>query len=461
MAVGRSKALPLSRIPSTARCKVVGGTVPLLSGQPNNDLPQRQTTLRRYLRDRLGDRWSQRARPPRWLVSPAVRANRWIAATLAGFAVALAGCDLGDEPNRPPQLGPSSDDDEAAVQLGFPSSATRNTVRVGGDDAAGDAAGVASAAYPATTDSSRPNAVVLVTEDDWQGAVAAAVLAAKPIGAPLLISGDGDLPDVTSDTLERLDPRGSDLSKDAQVIRIGDEPAKPGGFRTARIEGKDPYDMAAAIDRFFSAARGGASENVVVTTGEQPEFAMPAAAWAARSGDSVLFVKRDRVPAATFKALAAHNNVKIFVLGPESAISDKVLEDLRELGRVTRIGAPTPVRNAIEFARYEEGDFGWGATVPGYNFTVAGTSRPLDAAPAATLATRGVFAPLLLTDRADKLPKPLENYFLSVQPGYEGDPGQAVYNRVWILGDDEQVSIAQQAQIDSVAELIPVQAQAP
>jgi hypothetical protein len=389
-----------------------------------------------------------------------VRANSWIAATLTGLAVLALGC--GEENrSRPPQLGPPSDGAEAATQLGFPSAATRNTIRVGGDDAAGDAAGVAGAAYPATNDSNRPNAVVLVTEDDWQGAVSAAVLAAKPIAAPILISTGDELPDVTSDTLERLRPRGSDLSKDAQVIRIGDEPAKPDGFRTARIEGGDVYERAAAIDRFYSAARGGPSEDVVVTTGEQAEFAMPAAAWAARSGDSVLLVQRNRVPTPTRRALSAHGKPRIYVLGPASAISSRVIDDLRDQGEVTRISGPTPVRNAIEFARYEDGDFGWGATVPGYNFTVAGLSRPLDAAPAATLATRGVFAPLLLTDRADRLPKPLEDYFLSVQPGYEGDPGQAVYNRVWILGDDEQVSIDQQAQIDSVAELVPVQPQAP
>ncbi len=391
-----------------------------------------------------------------------MRAKRRIAAIPAALAaLAIGGCSLGDDPDRPPQLGPPSDGDEAAAQLGFPSVATRNTIRVGGDDAAGDAAGVANAAFPATTDSNRPTAVVLVEEDDWQAAVTGAVLAAKPIGAPLLISKDGELPSVTADTLERLDPRGSDLSEDAQVIRIGDEPAKPDGFKTARIAGEDPYERAAAIDRFFSAARGGPSPNVVVTTGEQPQFATPAAAWAARSGDSVLLVERDRVPAATRKAIAAHDKPSIFVLGPRAAISERVLQELGELGSTTRIAGRTPVENAIAFARYEEGDFGWGATVPGYNFTVAGASRPLDAAAAATLATRGVFAPLLLTNRADRLPTPLEQYFLSVQPGYEGDPGQAVYNRIWILGDDEQVSVAEQAQLDAVAELIPVQAQAP
>jgi hypothetical protein len=391
-----------------------------------------------------------------------VRANRWTSTALIAIAAAVAGgCSLGDDDTRPPQLGPSSDDKEAAAKLGFPTTATRNTIRVGGDDAAGDAAGVANAAFPSTTPTNRPNAVVLVDADDWQGAVTGAVLAAKPIGAPLLISDGDELPNVSADTLERLDPRGSDLSEDAQVIRIGDEPAKPDGFRTARIEGADVYERAAAIDRFFSAARGKPSESVVVASGERPEFAMPAAAWAARSGDAVLLTRRNGVPPATRKAIAAHGKPSIFVLGPSSVISNRAVAQLRKLGRTTRIGARTPVANAVEFARYEEGDFGWGATVPGYNFTVAGVSRPLDAAAAATLATRGVFAPLLLTDDAAKLPPALEAYFLSVQPGYEDDPGQAVYNRVWILGDDEQVSVDEQAQIDAVSELIPVQANAP
>jgi hypothetical protein len=72
-----------------------------------------------------------------------------------------------------------------------------------------------------------------------------------------------------------------------------------------------------------------------------------------------------------------------------------------------------------------------------------------------------VFAPLLLTDDSKQLPKPLEDYLLSVQPGYEDDPSQAVYNRAWILGDDKAISVDEQARIDATTELIPVQSQAP
>ena len=386
-----------------------------------------------------------------------------LALLLAALAV-LPGCSLGEEPSASPQQigpGPEAGDDEAAEKLGFPSTATRNTIRVSGGDAAADAAGVASAVFPGTSESTRPTAVVLVDKDDWQAGVTASTLASSPIGAPILVSDGDDLSDVNEDALKRLDPKGSDLSKDAQVIRIGDKPPRPDDYKTAVIQGKDPYARGAAIDRFFSAAKGKPSTNVVIASGEQAEYAMPAAAWAARSGDSVLLTREDELPEETRKALAEHEQPKIYVLGPEAVISKKVADELRKLGKVERIEGKTAVENAIAFTRNVKGGFGWGIRAPGYNFTLAGTSRPLDAAAAASLATNGLFAPLLLTDRAKPLPKPLEVYLLSVQPGFEDDPGKAVYNRVWILGDESQVSVDAQARIDQITELIPVQANAP
>jgi ell wall binding domain 2 (CWB2) len=377
----------------------------------------------------------------------------------------LGGCSLGDdEQTRPPQLGVEAEDEEAAEKLGFPSSATRNTIRVGGSDAAADAAGVAGALFPATGTTDRPTAVALVDQDDWQSAIAASVLAGPPIGAPLLLSDGNEMPAVTEDTLERLEPRGSDLSEDAQVIRIGPDVARPDGYKTALVEGEDPYERAAAIDRFFSAARGKPSNDVVLYSGESAEWAMPAASWAARSGDAVLPVQADSIPRPIVQALQDHERPNVYILGPERIISKQVADQLekRRLARsVNRIEGPTAVENAIAFARYEKGDFGWRVNIPGYNFALASTTRPADAAAAAPLATRGVFAPLLLTDDAERLPDALESYLLSVQPGYEEDPRDAVYNRAWILGDDTAISVRQQAQVDTITELIPVQSNAP
>jgi hypothetical protein len=389
---------------------------------------------------------------------------RRFSALLLLILLLVTGCSTGDEENRPPQLGVEAEDEDAAAKLGFPSTATRNTIRVGGSDAAADAAGVASALYPATGDTDRPTAVVLVDQDDWASAIAAAVLAGRPIGAPILLSDGDQLPAVTQDVLDRLAPKGSDLSQDAQVIRIGPGVARPDGYKTALIEGDTEFQRAAAVDRFFSAARGRPSNDVVLFSADSPEFAMPAAAWAARAGDAALPVRRNAIPAPIARALREHERPNVFVLGPESAIAKPVLDQLRKqrLARqVTRIEGPNPVENAIAFARFEKGDFGWGVVVPGYNFTVASTERPGDAAAAAALGTRGVFAPLLLSDDAGRLPSALAEYFLSVQPGYEDDPGQAVYNRAWILGDDTVISVPEQAQLDQLTELVPVQANAP
>jgi hypothetical protein len=392
------------------------------------------------------------------------RALARFAVPLLLLAFLIAGCDLGDEETRPPQPGVPAQDVETTEEPTTPSAATRNTVRVGGSDEAADAAGVANVLYPSPGDGARPTAVALVDQDDWVTGVAASVLAGPPIGAPLLLTDGDELPDVTEQTLERLDPSGSDLSRDAQVIRLGPGVARPEGFRTALVEGVGPFQRAAAIDRFFSAARGRPSNDVVLYSADSAEWAMPAAAWAARAGDAVLPVSRNKIPAPIRRALAAHERPNVYLLGPERIISARVadrLESARLARDVNRIEGPTPVENAIAFARYDKGDFGWGIAVPGYNFTVANLSRPLDAAAAASLATSGVFAPLLLTDEAGNLPKPLQDYFLSVQPGYEDDPGEAVYNRAWILGDEEAISTPQQAQIDRITELIPVQATAP
>jgi hypothetical protein len=119
------------------------------------------------------------------------------------------------------------------------------------------------------------------------------------------------------------------------------------------------------------------------------------------------------------------------------------------------------VENAIAFARYQHGSFGWGITTPGQNFTLASTTRPADAAAAAVLGTYGTYAPLLLTDRANPLPAPLENYFLDVQPGFQNNPNSGVFNHVWILGDDSTVSVAAQGRIDTITQLVPVQTQSP
>ena len=53
----------------------------------------------------------------------------------------------------------------------------------------------------------------------------------------------------------------------------------------------------------------------------------------------------------------------------------------------------------------------------------------------------------------------LEDYLLDIQPGYRFDPVRGVYNHAWLMGDESAISVAVQAKIDALAEIVPVRRQ--
>ena len=118
--------------------------------------------------------------------------------------------------------------------------------------------------------------------------------------------------------------------------------------------------------------------------------------------------------------------------------------------------APTRSPNAIEFARYSDGSFGWNVVDPGHGLVFATTQRPLDAAAAAPLSASGTYGPLLLVTAANALPAPLQDYLLDIQPGYDRDPVRGVYNHGWMIGDESAISVDVQARIDTLLEIQPV-----
>jgi hypothetical protein len=390
---------------------------------------------------------------------PARRAALAGLLTCAALApAALAGCG-GDGSQQkgltPPEMGQRGDQPKASEQLGFPGFATKNTTRVGGADPVADAAAVARAVYPGGSPGTNPPAVVLVDKDHWGAGIAASVLMSRPLRAPVLLTDDGKLPQASADALAALAPTGASDLGGVQVIRVGDVPA-PEGYRSTTIEGVDDAGLAAAIDRLQAAAVGGDARVVVVVPSQAPEYAMPAAAWAAKSGDPVLLVDRDTIPGPTFAALQSHHRPSIYVLGPRAAIGDRVEAALRGIGTVTRISAEDPVANAIAFARYRDGAFGWGIVDPGHGLVFANTGRPSDAPAAAPLSASGTYGPLLLVQDAAELPLPLGRFLLDVQPGYERDAVRGVYNHGWLIGDASAISLPVQSRIDSLLEISPV-----
>jgi ell wall binding domain 2 (CWB2) len=323
---------------------------------------------------------------------------------------------------------------------------------VAGADPIADAAGVARAVYPSYTDESSPRAVVVVEQDDWRAAISAAQLMSRPLSAPILFSDGGELPAASAEALEEMAPSGADEAGGAQVVRIGDA-AEPSGRKVTDVEGASSASLAQAIDRLQAAASGGPSENVVVAPADRPEFALPAAGWAAKSGEPVLWALRDSLPPETRAAIRSHRRPGIRVLGPPEAISDEVLRELDKLGRAERIAGPDPVSNAIEFARFADG---WNVVDPGHGLVFANVTRPLDAAAAAPLSATGKYGPLLLVEEPGSLPEPVQEYLLDIQPGYDQDPVRGVYNHGWLMGDESAISADVQSRIDALLEIQPV-----
>jgi len=377
-----------------------------------------------------------------------------LAAILGGGSDGEEGAEAPAPTIEAPETG-EGPEPQAPEELGYPSFATANTTRVGGADPVANAAAVALAVYPSAGSAQRPDAVTLVDAGDWRGAVAAAVLMAPPLGAPILVSEADEAPEPTEEALDALDPQGSKGSRGARVFAIG-AATSPEGLETRRV-GAGGSAGAAAIAALRDRLFGGPPDHFLVAPAGQPAFAMPAAAWAARSGDPVLFANRDALPPVTARALRRHPEAPVYVLGPSAAISSQVVRQIARIAkRVRRVSGEDPVANAIEFARYADGDFGWNVNDPGHGFVVARSEDPLDAAAAAPLSAAGTWGPLLLTDSAATLPTALRGYLLDVKPGYTDDPTRAFYNHVWVIGDQEAIELSQQAEIDEAAALAKI-----
>ena len=377
------------------------------------------------------------------------------------LVLALAGCGGGKKPpsgtpTSTPPVSQSGTETPAGPPLGFPVVATKNTTRIAGADPIADAAGAALATYPARTPETRPAAVILADVNAWQTGIAAAVLVGRPIGAPILFAQGNKLPAATSAALDALQPTGSKQAGGAQVIRVGTTAPVP-GYKTTDVTGRGAPALAESIDKLRAAAAGASAPAVVVASLDRPEYAMPAAGWAAKSGDPVLWVSANAIPPETAGALTTHGKkTAIYVLGPPDAVSDALLKQLGKYGTVKRIAASDPVTSSIAFARYRDGAFGWGVTDPGHGLVFANTRYPQDAAAAAPLSAAGTYGPLLVLTDAGVLPAPLQNYLLDIQPGYDTDPVRGVYSHGWMVGDESSVSAAVQARIDTLLEIQPV-----
>ena len=401
---------------------------------------------------------------PATLAVPMRRAHRFLAVLAAAtLTVGVAACGGGSKTETTGTTAAATVTLPASVAApaqAYPGTATKNTTRVATASSVETAAAVARIVFPGGGAGQSASAVVLADAGDWRAALAGAVLMAPPLRAPLLYTENGEVPDVTASALQALNPQGSARANNAQAIRLGTA-AGPGGLRVTSLAGADPYTLAQSIDDYRSRVAGRASDAVMVVAADRPEYALPAAAYAAKSGDPVLFTARDTLPAPTREAIRAHGRPHIYVLGPASVVSAAVEAQLAQLGTVTRIAAADAPSNAIAFARFQDGTFGWGVVDPGHGFVFVSPKRPGHAGGAAPLSANGSYGPMLLTAPGGSLPRAVAEYLLDLKPGYSSDPVRGVYNHGWIVGDTQTVGVAAQATIDGLLEIAPVPAKKP
>lgn len=385
-----------------------------------------------------------------------------LAAVTVAAVIGVVGLTGSDE-EAPPAPAPeivvqTGEAPEQAEDLGFPAFATRNTTRVAGPDPIADAAGIALATFPSGGAVGGPAAVTLLEAEDWAAGVAAASLVAAPVGSPILLTSDGELPSLTASALAALAPGGGAGTGGKELFAVGGAP-EPDGFKTRAIDGANAAAIAAEVAEVRQELVKNPPGHVLIASSDDPAFAMPAAAWAARSGDPVLFAQSDSVPTATLNALKKLENVPVYVIGGPGVISNAAVKQIEKAAgtKVERAAtADDPVTSAIEFARYSDGTFGWDINDPGHGFVIASTTRPADAGAASPLSGSGTWGPLLLTDDAAEPPSALLGYLLDLKPGYEDDPTRALYNHIWIVGDTSAVSVDFQVEVDEIAEVAPV-----
>jgi hypothetical protein len=370
------------------------------------------------------------------------------AACCACMILALASCGKPGE-----IIGGGSDDSSSGTNPSIPSAATKNTTRASGSTPVSIAAAASRAVYPGTNRNQHPLSIVLADTNQWQATIAGAALMAAPLHAPMLLSSAGALPAETQTALDALAPTGTG-SNGPQIIRLGSAPQTT--LRTKSIDGGDPYTLAANIDSYKARITGRWSSSIVIASAESPAMAMPAAAWAAKSGDAVLFTGRDQLPPATAAAIKAHGKPRLYILGPTSAISPAVATALRGLGSVTRIAGNSPSANSVAFARFRDKSFGWGVVDPGHGMVFANPAQAATAGAAAPLSASGSYGPLLLVGNDGSLPNGVRSYLSDIRPGYSSDPVRGVYNHAWMIGDTSAVSDQTQTTIDSLLEIAPI-----
>jgi putative cell wall-binding protein/beta-lactamase superfamily II metal-dependent hydrolase len=218
------------------------------------------------------------------------------------------------------------------------------TKRLGGSDRYSTAAEIVRDSFP-----SGPVPVLFVATGEAFADALAGGPAADVLGGPVLPVAKAGIPASILDELERLDP--------ARIVILGGPGAVSDAIATqlqnhtsgtvTRIAGVNRYDTAA---RVATTAFDGPVPQALIATGADFADALAGGAVGAKTNSPVLLVEPSRLPAETAQALRDLQPRNIAVLGGTTAVSDAVLNHLKEYttGGVTRLSGDSRYTTAAK-----------------------------------------------------------------------------------------------------------------
>ena len=205
--------------------------------------------------------------------------------------------------------------------------------RVAGEGPIGTAVAVSQRTQPDGAD-----AVVLGRVDVYADNLAGGPLAAS-LGAPLLYTETGALPEATRAEIERLGAtRAVVLGGTAAVSEAVADELRAMDLEVDRLGGANRFDTA----RLVALELGSATGEVFIAEGESSDPArgfpdpIAVAAYAGQRRDPVLLVNRDRLPSETVAALEDVGATEAAVVGGAAAVSAAVEQEVVAAGASTR-----------------------------------------------------------------------------------------------------------------------------
>lgn len=390
----------------------------------------------------------------------------FIAIISIGFIV---GCSTDHEGSDHKETGSKEEDTEKreindgkeVITGGLLHLNTKNVTRLNSNDAIEMSVMTSQMIWPATHTANQPGTIMLAPIENWQLALASLNLVHHPNDGPLLFTKDGEIPDLILSEIERLQPKGN--VNGTQLMVMGEinesELEKLNGYEIVVIKETEAAAFAAEIDHLYSELTNNIPNSVIIGSMDDKGklFSIPAGGWITHMDEPILYVAENEIPEATITALQKRNgSANIYLVGPESVISNGVAEQLTSYGKVTRIAGETPEQVSIEFAKFRdyETNFGWEVVSPGHGLVMVSTQNPELAITAAPFAHLGKHGPTVWLTNGE-FSEDMHNYLAELKPTFEHEPTEGPYNHGYLIGSEDLVPFKVQGFIDEMLEIVP------